>query len=77
MADTKTELEMLCDVEMHEEHLCYMVSQGLHLSDPSAYEALINQPRFRCGHCHRTARSCRNLCVPLDLHPNPDLPSPR
>jgi len=77
MADTKTELEIVCDTELNEEHLCYITSQGLNLSDPLAYEALIDEPRFKCGHCGRTARSRRNLCVPVDLHPNPELPSPR
>ena len=71
MADTKMELEIICDAELHEEHMCYITSQGLHLSDPLAYAALIDEPRFKCGHCGRTARSRTNLCVPLDLEPQP------
>jgi len=59
--DTRRKLEILCDAELHNEHLCYIVSQGLHLSDALAYEALIDEPRFRCGHCGRHARSHRTL----------------
>jgi hypothetical protein len=31
--DRKRKLEILCDAELHNEHLCYIVSQGFHLSD--------------------------------------------
>jgi len=73
--DTKMRLEILCEAELHEEHLCYIVAQGLHLSDALAYEALIDEPRFQCAHCGRTARSRKNLCVPIDLQPGPARPS--
>lgn len=49
------------------EHLCYMVSQGFHITDGEIYRALIADPRFRCYHCGRQARSYRNLCVPTEL----------
>jgi hypothetical protein len=65
--DRKRQLEISCDAELYNEHLCYIVSQGFHLSDTLAYEALIDEPRFRCDHCGRHARSHRNLCVPTDL----------
>lgn len=71
-ADTKMRLEIICDADLHEEHLCYIVSQGLHLSDALAYEALIDEPRFRCDHCGRHARSRTNLCVPCELGPQPE-----
>jgi hypothetical protein len=67
MADTKTQYTVIDGDDLHEEHLCYIVSQGLHLSDRPAYEELVAEPRFRCSHCGRTARSRRNLCVPVDL----------
>ena len=72
MTDTKMELEILCDEDLHEEHLCYIVSQGLNLSDALAYEALIDEPRYRCDHCGRHARDRSNLCVPMDLEPQPE-----
>ena len=67
MTDTKMRLEIICDAELHDEHLCYIMSQGLHLTDPLAYEALVDEPRYRCGHCNRTANRSSNLCIPLDL----------
>ena len=67
MADTKIQTDVACNSELHVEHLCYIMSQGLHLTDPASYLALIDKPRFRCGHCGRTAGSRRNLCVPEDL----------
>jgi len=51
----------------HEEHLCYIISQGFHLSDGQSYLALIAGPKFRCSHCGRQATSYRNLCIPVEL----------
>ncbi len=67
MAATKVRYDVNDDTEFHSEHLCYIVSQGMHLADEVAYQALIEAPRFRCSHCGRTAKSRRNLCVPDDL----------
>ncbi len=69
MADTKRQLEIADDAELLSEHLCYILSQGLNLTDEAGYRALIENPQFRCGHCGRTARSRRNLCVPTNLQP--------
>jgi hypothetical protein len=46
------------------EHVCYILAQGLDLEDVRTYRALVENPRFQCGHCHHTARCTRNLCVP-------------
>ena len=67
MTDTKVSFDTACDVDPHSEHLCYIVSQGLHLSDAPGYQALIAEPQFRCEHCRRTARARANLCIPKDL----------
>ncbi len=67
MADTKTRPNAACDTERHSEHLCYIIAQGLHLGDAPGYQALVKRPRFRCGHCGRTARNRDNLCVPTDM----------
>jgi hypothetical protein len=67
MAANKVQHEVANDAEFHSEHLCYIISQGLHLSDRPAYEGLVAEPRFRCSHCGRTAGKRRNLCVPVDL----------
>jgi hypothetical protein len=50
--------------EQWSEHVCYIVAQGFDLEDASTYRALVEKPRFQCGHCCRTARCTRNLCVP-------------
>ena len=67
MPDTKTSSEIACDSELHGEHLCYVISQGLHIAEEKAYLALIESPQFRCGHCGRLAKNAKNLCVPGDL----------
>jgi|GEM_PF-266296 len=56
-----------CDGESHGRHLCYLVSQGLNLSDEQEYKALIVDPKFRCGHCGRQANGNQSLCVPVEL----------
>lgn len=56
-----------CNTGVHTEHLCYIVSQGFHLSDEQGYKALLDDPKFRCNHCGRTARNDANLCAPAHL----------
>jgi len=56
-----------CNCETHSEHLCYIISQGLHLSDTRQYKALVAKPKYRCDHCGRKAKSNGNLCVPVPL----------
>ncbi len=56
-----------CSDERHDQHLCYQVSQGFHISDKQEYEALTKDPKFQCGHCGRRATSKDNLCRPTDL----------
>lgn len=53
--------------QAHEDHLCYIISQGFHLSDRKNYLALIKSPKFRCKHCNRQAVSDINLCVPVEF----------
>lgn len=49
------------------EHLCYLISQGFHLSDEQEFKALIEDAQYRCDHCGRHAKSDANLCVPMHL----------
>ncbi|MEN6423943.1 MAG: hypothetical protein ABFD90_05500 [Phycisphaerales bacterium] len=51
----------------HSEHLCYIISQGFHLTDEQTYRALTETPTFQCGHCGRKARNAANLCHPTEL----------
>jgi hypothetical protein len=56
-----------CSSDLHEEHLCYIVSQALHLTEKSDYDALVDEPSFHCDHCGREANRSSNLCRPVDL----------
>jgi hypothetical protein len=56
-----------CDSELHSQHLCYIISQGFHLTDEKEYKALVKDAKYICTHCHRTAKSADNLCVPVLL----------
>jgi hypothetical protein len=56
-----------CDSELHNEHLCFIISQGFHLTDEQEYKALIEEANFRCDRCRRTAKSGANLCVPVPV----------
>ena len=67
MADQEMRCKRQCDCERHDQHLCYMIALGLHLTNEQEYLGLITEPRFRCGHCGRTAGSGDNLCVPSPL----------
>jgi hypothetical protein len=51
----------------HSKHLCYLVSQGFHLSDEQEFKALIENAEYRCDHCRHHAQSDANLCVPVHL----------
>jgi hypothetical protein len=56
-----------CKSPSHGRHLCYIVSQGFHLSDPQEYQSLVKEPEFKCRHCGRVAKSENNLCKPTEL----------
>ncbi len=55
-----------CTSESHREHLCYLMSQGFHLSDAEEFNALTDDPKFCCDRCGRKANADTNLCVPID-----------
>ena len=56
-----------CTSESHLEHLCYLMSQGFHLSDAEEFNALTDDPGFRCDRCGRKAKADTSLCVPVSL----------
>lgn len=60
-----------CGSSSHEQHLCYIISQGFHLTDEVEYQALIKDPLFKCQKCGRLAASQINLCKPEKLSANP------
>lgn len=67
MAKKKIQQNLDCKSESHGEHLCYIVSQGFHLSDAEEYNAIVKDPKFKCRHCGRIAHSENNLCEPVGL----------
>ena len=67
MAIKIAESNMECHSETHSEHLCYIISQGFHLSDVQQYNVLVEEPEYRCDRCGRTAKRDANLCVPVSL----------
>ncbi len=67
MVETAVQVETDSDSDLHSERLCYIISQGIHLTDPEAYAGLTQAPRFRCRHCGYAARCDENLCVPIEL----------
>lgn len=56
-----------CESELHNQHMCYIRSQGFHLTDEQEYKALVEDAKYMCTHCRHTARSADNLCVPVIL----------
>ena len=56
-----------CCTGNHGEHLCYLISQGFHISDEQEFKSLIEDAQYRCDHCGRHAKSYTNLCVPMHL----------
>jgi hypothetical protein len=67
MPGKKSKRKPKCKSQSHDEHLCYFVAQGFHLSDSREYNSLINKPKFKCRHCGRAANKDRYLCEPVSL----------
>ncbi|TFG46449.1 MAG: hypothetical protein E4H40_07350 [Candidatus Brocadiia bacterium] len=67
MAKKPVQHNLGCLSDSHNCHLCYMVSQGFHLTDEKEYKALVRSPKFKCMHCGRAANSEGNLCEPVKL----------
>ena len=67
MNATKIQHNTACGSGLHEDHLCYIAAQGFNLEDPVKYNALIDDPHYRCDHCGRHANTQENLCRPEQL----------
>ncbi len=67
MAEETVKHNLECKSESHSQHLCYIISQGFHLSDEEEYKALLEDPKFKCQHCGHVANSEKNLCKPVKL----------
>ena len=67
MVEEKIKHNPNCKRDSFTDHLCYIVSQGIHISEPEKFEVLIANPEFKCQHCGRVAKSERNLCEPVKI----------
>lgn len=56
-----------CTSPNHRHHLCSLLQEGMHYSRPAEFRALVQDARFRCGYCARTARDADKLCEPVEL----------
>lgn len=56
-----------CKSDLHSQHLCYIISQGFHLTEAGEYKAITQSPKFKCRHCGRTAGDKKNLCEPVSI----------
>ena len=67
MADKHPEQSAVCKSDEHTKHLCYFVSYGYHVDNPQDYKDLVEEPRFKCHFCVRTAHCKESLCQPMEL----------
>lgn len=67
MVKEEVQHNLECRNESFREHLCYLISQGIHISDELEFRTLTESPRFQCHRCNRIAKKAENLCVPFDL----------
>ena len=51
----------------HNEHLCYLLCEGFHLSNKEEYKDLVQNAKYFCQSCGRTAESADYLCDPIPL----------
>lgn len=57
-----------CPSDRHkEEHLCFLMYGGFHLAHPDKYRDMVQDARFRCEHCSRTAAKAESLCKPVAI----------
>ena len=56
-----------CKSDEHTQHLCYFVSYGYHVDNPEEYKDLVEEPRYKCEFCGRTAHLEKSLCMPMKL----------
>jgi hypothetical protein len=53
--------------EGHENHLCYLIDQGLLKDKPDEFKGLVKKGKFMCTGCGRVAKSPDNLCAPQKI----------
>lgn len=67
MPDDRPNDNAQCKSDEHTKHLCYFVSYGYHVDEPADYKGLVEDPKFKCRLCGRTAHSDKSLCQAMPL----------
>ncbi len=53
--------------KQHSDHLCKLITQGMHQRNPEEYRGLVSDPQFVCKNCGRVANQKTRLCNPVAL----------
>ena len=67
MAEKQMKHNADCTSQGHPDHLCHLMYEGFHFSNPHEYKAMVQDAQFRCQNCGRTAKKGEHLCVPVAL----------
>ena len=67
MTEASLEKKQSCQNSLHDRHLCFLMSEGLHYKHREAYKELVQEAQCRCQQCGRTAKRGDNLCMPVGL----------
>jgi hypothetical protein len=67
MSSEHTKDNQECKSDEHTKHLCYFVSYGYHVDNEADYKDLVEEPRYKCYFCGRTAHLEQSLCNPVKL----------
>ncbi len=67
MTEKQMEHNSECKNEGHDKHLCFLMYEGFHLSNPKEYKEMVQNAQFRCQNCGRTASKSEYLCDPIAL----------
>ena len=67
MAEKQMEHNTECTSQGHNKHLCFLMYEGYHFDHPSEYKEMVQDARFRCQNCGRTAHRSDQLCMPIAL----------
>lgn len=53
--------------DRRDDHLCRLAEQYYHVREPLRFRAMVQNPRFKCEFCGRTASAAHSLCYPAPL----------
>ena len=67
MAEEKKNRKIECTADKHQNHLCFLMGEGWHLTQKQKYKDMVQDAQYRCEYCDRTAQKAENLCAPIEL----------